>query len=465
MAALDPILNDIDRDLDNALDRLFEFLRIPSISTDPAYAGECRRAAQWLAGTLDALGFETAISETSLHPVVLAHAPKPGAPHVLFYGHYDVQPVDPLDLWETPPFEPRIAEGPDGAKRIVARGASDDKGQVMTFVEACRAWKAMAGELPCGVTILVEGAEENGSQGLPEWVAENRDRLGADIVLVCDTSMWNAGTPAITTSLRGLAYFEVKVRCADRDLHSGFFGGAAANPIHVLARIIAGLHDADGRVTLPGFYEGVRETPPEILEQWRGLDLSPEKFLGPIGLKEPAGERGRMLIEQIQSRPACDANGIIGGYTGEGTKTVIAGEASAKVSFRLVDDQDPEVLARTFEAYVRERVPADCSVEVICYKGSRAISLPFDMPELETARAALEAEWGVPPVTVGAGGSIPIVGDFKRILDRNTLLIGFGLDDDRIHSPNEKYDLRSFHKGTRSWARILAALGEAGRRG
>ncbi|WP_132255197.1 M20/M25/M40 family metallo-hydrolase [Methylobacterium segetis] len=459
MAALDPILNDIDRDLDNALDRLFEFLRIPSISTDPAYAGECRRAAQWLAGTLDALGFETTIGETSLHPVVFAHAPKPGAPHVLFYGHYDVQPVDPLDLWETPPFEPRIAEGPDGAKRIVARGASDDKGQVMTFVEACRAWKAMAGELPCGVTILVEGAEENGSQGLPEWVAANRDRLGADIVLVCDTSMWNAGTPAITTSLRGLAYFEVKVRCADRDLHSGFFGGAAANPIHVLARIIAGLHDADGRITLPGFYEGVRETPPEILEQWRGLDLSPDKFLGPIGLKEPAGERGRMLIEQIQSRPACDVNGIIGGYTGEGTKTVIAGEASAKVSFRLVDDQDPEALARTFEAYVRERVPADCSVEVICYKGSRAISLPFDMPELETARAALEAEWGVTPVTVGAGGSIPIVGDFKRILDRNTLLIGFGLDDDRIHSPNEKYELRSFHKGTRSWARILAALG------
>ncbi|MDR7035292.1 acetylornithine deacetylase/succinyl-diaminopimelate desuccinylase-like protein [Methylobacterium sp. BE186] len=459
MAALDPILNDIDRDLDNALDRLFEFLRIPSISTDPAYAGECRRAAQWLAGTLDALGFETTIGETSLHPVVFAHAPKPGAPHVLFYGHYDVQPVDPLDLWETPPFEPRIAEGPDGAKRIVARGASDDKGQVMTFVEACRAWKAMAGELPCGVTILVEGAEENGSQGLPEWVAANRDRLGADIVLVCDTSMWNAGTPAITTSLRGLAYFEVKVRCADRDLHSGFFGGAAANPIHVLARIIAGLHDADGRITLPGFYEGVRETPPEILEQWRGLDLSPDKFLGPIGLKEPAGERGRMLIEQIQSRPACDVNGIIGGYTGEGTKTVIAGEASAKVSFRLVDDQDPEALARTFEAYVRERVPADCSVEVICYKGSRAISLPFDMPELETARTALEAEWGVAPVTVGAGGSIPIVGDFKRILDRNTLLIGFGLDDDRIHSPNEKYELRSFHKGTRSWARILAALG------
>ncbi|GBU18988.1 MULTISPECIES: M20/M25/M40 family metallo-hydrolase [Methylobacterium] len=460
MADLAPILNDIDRDLDNALERLFAFLRIPSISTDPAYAGHCREAAAWLHGHLEALGFETSVEETSLHPVVLAHAPKPGTPHVLFYGHYDVQPVDPLELWETPPFEPHIAEDA-GAKRIVGRGASDDKGQVMTFIEACRAFKAMEGELPCGVTILIEGAEENGSQGLPEWVAANREKLGADIVLVCDTSMWNPTTPAITTALRGLAYFEVKVTCADRDLHSGFFGGAARNPIHVLSRIIADLHDADGRVALPGFYEGVRETPPEVLEQWRGLGLTAESFLGPIGLSEPAGEKGRLILEMVQSRPACDVNGIIGGYTGEGTKTVIASTASAKVSFRLVGDQDPAVLAKTFEAFVRERVPADCKVEVITYKGSRAIALPYDMPELALAKAALEAEWGVPPVTVGAGGSIPIVGDFKRLLDRNTLLIGFGLDDDRIHSPNEKYALTSFHKGARSWARILSAFGQA----
>ncbi len=463
MAALDAILNDIDKDLDNALERLFRFLRIPSISTDPAYAAECRKAADWLAADLTALGFDTGVHETSLHPVVLAHKPKPGTPHVLFYGHYDVQPVDPLNLWETPPFEPRIAEGADGQRRIVGRGASDDKGQVMTFVEACRAHIAMAGKLPCGVTILVEGAEENGSQGLPEWVEQNRDRLGADVVLVCDTSMWNAKTPAITTSLRGLCYFEVKVTCADRDLHSGFFGGAARNPIHVLAKILADLHDADGRVTIPGFYDGVHERPPAVIEQWRGLGLTPETFLGPIGLKEPAGERGRMPIELIQSRPACDVNGIIGGYTGEGTKTVIASEASAKVSFRLVDDQDPGALARNFEAFVRERVPADCKVEVITYKGSRAVSLPFDMPELGLAKAALAAEWGAEAVTVGAGGSIPIVGDFKRILGLNTLLIGFALDDDRIHSPNEKYDLRSFHKGTRSWARILQAFGEQGR--
>ncbi|MDP4022034.1 M20/M25/M40 family metallo-hydrolase [Methylobacterium sp. NEAU 140] len=463
MAALDAILNDIDADLENALERLFAFLRIPSISTEPARAGDCRAAAAWLAADLTALGFDTSVEETSLHPVVLAHKPKPGAPHVLFYGHYDVQPVDPLDLWKHPPFEPRIAADANGERRIVARGASDDKGQVMTFVEACRAHIAMSGELPCGVTILVEGAEESGSQGLPEWVAQNRDRLGCDVVLVCDTTMWDAKTPAITSSLRGLAYFEVKVTCADRDLHSGFFGGAARNPVHVLAKIVADLHDADGRVAIPGFYDGVHERPPEVLEQWRGLGMTAEKLLGPIGLKEPAGERGRMPIEMVQSRPACDVNGIWGGYTGEGTKTVIASEASAKVSFRLVDDQDPKALAAAFEAFVRARTPDDCEADVTVYKGSRAISLPFDMPELELARAALAEEWGVPAVTVGAGGSIPIVGDFKRILGKDTLLIGFGLDDDRIHSPNEKYDLTSFHKGTRSWARILAGFGTVGR--
>ncbi|MGC5778572.1 M20/M25/M40 family metallo-hydrolase [Methylobacterium sp. NFXW15] len=459
MAGLDAILNDIDADLDNALERLFAFLRIPSISTDPAYAGQCREAAAWLAQDLTALGFATSVEETSLHPVVLAHKPKPGAPHVLFYGHYDVQPVDPLDLWTHPPFEPRISDDGRGGKKIVARGASDDKGQVMTFVEACRAHLAMNGELPCGVTILIEGAEESGSQGLPEWVTQNKDRLGCDVVLVCDTGMWDPKTPQITSSLRGLCYFEVKVTCADRDLHSGFFGGAARNPIHVLSRIVADLHDADGKVTIPGFYEGVHERPAEVIEQWRGLGMTPETLLGPIGLKEPAGEKGRLPLELVQSRPACDVNGIWGGYTAEGTKTVIASTASAKVSFRLVDDQDPAALARSFEAFVRERVPADCTVEVITYKGSRAISLPFDMPELATAKAALQEEWGVPAVTVGAGGSIPIVGDFKRILGKDTLLIGFGLDDDRIHSPNEKYDLTSFHKGTRSWARILSALG------
>jgi acetylornithine deacetylase/succinyl-diaminopimelate desuccinylase-like protein len=458
MAAPDRILNDIDRDLDNSLERLFAFLRIESISTDPAYAAQCRKAAEWLKGDLAAMGFEASLRETGGHPVVLAHYRKPGAPHVLFYGHYDVQPVDPLELWETPPFEPRMATLPDGRKVISARGACDDKGQVMTFVEACRAFKAIDGELPVGVTILVEGAEEDGSKHLPEWVAANRDELTADLALVCDTGMWDRDTPAITSSLRGLAYFEVTVTCADRDLHSGLFGGAAANPIRVLSRIIADLHDDQGRVTVPGFYDGVPETPEEVLAQWRSLNLTPESFLGTVGLNQPAGERDRMLIEQIQSRPTCDANGIIGGYTGEGTKTVIAAKASAKISFRLVGEQDPEALDRNFRAFVQERIPADCSVEIITHKGSRALALPHGMPALEAAKQALAEEWGKAPVTIGSGGSIPIVGDFKRTLGLDTLLVGFGLDDDRVHSPNEKYDLQSFHKGTRSWARILAAL-------
>jgi acetylornithine deacetylase/succinyl-diaminopimelate desuccinylase-like protein len=458
MSNLDQVLSDIDKDLDNSLQRLFAWLRIPSISTDPAYAADCRRAAEWLRGDLAAMGFEAFVRDTPGHPVVMAHLPKPGAPHVLFYGHYDVQPVDPVDLWETPPFEPRMATLPDGRKVVSARGACDDKGQVMTFVEACRAFKATAGELPVGVTMMIEGEEESGSPNLPAFVRANRDALEADVALVCDTGMWDKDTPAITASLRGLAYYEVVVRCADRDLHSGLFGGAARNPIHVLAKIVADLHDDAGRIAVPGFYEGVQEMPPEVLEQWRKLNLTPEDFLGQVGLRIPAGERDRMLIEQIQSRPTCDANGIVGGYIGEGTKTVIAGEARAKISFRLVGDQDPAHVTEGFEAFVRERIPQDCSVEIIRHKGSRAIQLPYDMPVLTKAKAALSQEWGTDAVTIGSGGSIPIVGDFKRTLGLDTLLVGFGLDDDRVHSPNEKYDLKSFHKGTRSWARILAAL-------
>jgi acetylornithine deacetylase/succinyl-diaminopimelate desuccinylase-like protein len=458
MPQLDQVLADIDKDLDNSLQRLFGWLRIPSISTDPAYKADCRRAAEWLAGDLSAMGFKALLRDTPGHPIVAAHLPKPGAPHVLFYGHYDVQPVDPLELWETPPFEPRLATLANGREVISARGACDDKGQVMTFIEACQAYLATAGELPVGVTMMIEGEEESGSINLPAFVAANRDELKADVALVCDTGMWDKDTPAITASLRGLAYYEVIVRCADRDLHSGLFGGAARNPIHVLAKVIADLHDESGRIAIPGFYDGVREMPVEVLAQWRKLNLTPEEFLGQVGLKIPAGEKDRMLIEQIQSRPTCDANGIIGGYTGEGTKTVIASEARAKISFRLVGDQDPAHVTEAFETFVRARIPPDCSAEIVRHKGSRAIQLPHDMPVLKKARRALSEEWATEAVTIGSGGSIPIVGDFKRALGLDTLLVGFGLDDDRVHSPNEKYDLTSFHKGTRSWARILAAI-------
>ncbi|RXF72914.1 dipeptidase [Hansschlegelia zhihuaiae] len=460
MSDLDRALEAADAGLDKSLERLFALLKIPSISTDPAYRHGCREAADWLRRDLAALGFAAALRETPGHPVVLAKHPKPGAPHVLFYGHYDVQPVDPLDKWETPPFEPKIAVTKDGKKIILGRGSSDDKGQVMTFVEACRAWKAATGTLPVGVTMLIEGEEESGSINLPGFLEEAKDELAADAALVCDTTMWGEGRPAITSSLRGLIYEEITIRAASRDLHSGMYGGAARNPLHVLSAIVAALHDEDGRVTLPGFYDGVPETPADVREQWRGLGLDAEAFLGPIGLSTPAGERDRMIIEQIQSRPTCDVNGMWGGYTGAGAKTVIPAEAHAKISFRLVGEQDPAAVRQAFRAFVRERVPADCSVEFTGHKGSRAIQVPFDSPALTKTRRALEDEWGVAPVTIGSGGSIPVVGDFKKTLGLDTLLVGFALDDDRIHSPNEKYDLESFRKGARSWVRILAALGQ-----
>jgi acetylornithine deacetylase/succinyl-diaminopimelate desuccinylase-like protein len=462
MSDLDAVLAKVDDNLEGAVNHLFDWLRIPSISTDSAYAADCRRAGEWLVKDLQSLGFEVGLRETPGHPIVLGHLKTGGnKPHVLFYGHYDVQPVDPLELWRNPPFEPSLGHVPFDRPVIFGRGAADDKGQVMTFIEACRAWIAVTGSLPIDITVLVEGAEEDGSKHLPEFVEANREELAADLALVCDTGMWDASTPAITASLRGLVFQEIIVRAADRDLHSGLFGGAAQNPIRILAKIIADLHDDDGRITLDGFYDGVTEPPEEVKAQWKALDLTAEDFLGQVGLRDPAGEKGRMVIEQVQSRPTCDVNGIIGGYTGEGTKTVIAAEARCKISFRLVGDQDPEAVSRAFEAHVKARIPSDCSYELIRHKGSRALALPYDMPALAAAREALEDEWEKPAVLIGSGGSIPIVGNFKRTLGLETLLVGFGLDDDRVHSPNEKYDLLSFQKGTRSWARILAALAKA----
>ena len=458
MNAIDAVLDRIDHDLDQSLERLFALLRIPSISTDPAYTDQCRVAAEHLAADLATMGFATEVRPTAGHPVLIGKANGGVGPSVLFYGHYDVQPVDPLDLWETSPFEPRIATLPDGRKVISARGACDDKGQIMTFIEACRAFRAVTGKLPLPITLMIEGEEESGSKHLFGFVRDNAAEFRRDLALVCDTGMWNVDTPAVTTSLRGLVYEEVKIRCADRDLHSGLFGGAARNPIRVLAKIIAAIHDDNGRVTIPDFYDGVKELPPDIKADLAALDLKPEDFLGPVGLKIPAGEKDRLLIEQISTRPTCDPNGIIGGYTGEGSKTVIPGEASCKISFRLVGEQDPEKIRHAFRAFVRARIPADCSAEFISHANAPAIQLDYDSPALAKARSALAAEWGKKAVTIGSGGSIPIVGDFKRVLGMDSLLVGFGLDDDRVHSPNEKYDLTSFHKGIRSWARILGAL-------
>jgi acetylornithine deacetylase/succinyl-diaminopimelate desuccinylase-like protein len=460
MSQLDTVLERIDRDLDSSLDRLFALLRIQSISTDPAYKDSCRAAAEYIATDLNSIGFAVELRPTAGHPVVVGKAGNGGGkhPHVLFYGHYDVQPVDPLDLWTHPPFEPRLETLPDGRKIIAARGACDDKGQAMTFIEACRAYKAVTGSLPLPITMMIEGEEECGSKNLFDFVRDHADEFKLDLALICDTSMWDQKTPAITASLRGLVYEDVKLTCADRDLHSGLFGGAAQNPIRVLSHILAAMHDDQGHVTIPGFYDGVPELPASIKAELKTLELTPEKFLVPVGLKAPAGEKDRMLIEQIATRPTAEINGIIGGYTGEGAKTVIPGKASAKVSFRLVGQQDPKKIREAFRAFVRARLPVDCMVEFANFADSPAIQLPFDNPVLDKARAALAAEWGKNAVTIGAGGSIPIVGDFKSVLGMDSLMVGFALDDDRVHSPNEKFDLTSFHKGIRSWARILDAL-------
>ncbi|MBD9374339.1 dipeptidase [Rhizobium sp. ARZ01] len=461
MTNLLPVLDHAAANVPASLERLFELVRIKSISTDPAYKAEVLRGAEWLVAELRSLGFDAAVRETPGHPMVVAHhdGVSPDAPHVLFYGHYDVQPVDPLNLWENDPFEPAVRDIAGGRRIITGRGTSDDKGQLMTFVEACRAYKETVGSLPCKVTILFEGEEESGSPSLKPFLEANAAELKADYALVCDTNMWDTDTPAISAGLRGLVGEEMVVKAADRDLHSGYFGGAAANPLHILSDILAGLHDADGRVTLDGFYDGVEETPENIKATWEKLGQTPEKFLGEIGLSNPSGEKNRSILELTWARPTAEVNGLIGGYTGEGFKTVIAAEATAKVSFRLVGKQDPAKIRDTFRAYVRSKIPADCSVTFHAHGGSPAIQLPYDSPLLNKAKDALSEEWPKPAVMIGMGGSIPIVGDFQKMLGMESLLVGFGLSDDRIHSPNEKYELRSFEKGMRSWIRILAALG------
>jgi len=461
MAGTENILTRIDADLPGSLERLFDLLRIKSISADPHYKEDCRTAAEWCARMLSDMGIASTIRDTIGHPMVVGHYRDAGAeaPHLLFYGHYDVQPVDPVSLWERDPFDPAVVEV-NGEARIVARGAQDDKGQFMTFVEAARAFFGVEGRLPVNLTVLLEGEEESASPSMIPFLTANADELKADIALVCDTSMWDRKTPAITTMLRGLLYEEVFIQAASHDLHSGMYGSAARNPIHVLTRILAELRNENGHIAIPGFYDGVREPTEEQRSDWRSLGFDEKAFFDEIGLAGPAGEKGYSTLEQVWARPTAEVNGIVGGYIGEGAKTVIPAKASAKVSFRLVGEQDPEVIRKSFRAFVEERVPADCKASFLTHGGDRAISQPADSPWVRKARQALTEEWGRPAKVIAMGGSIPIVTQFKRILGMDSVLIGFGLDDDRIHSPNEKYNLSSFHGGIRSWVRVLAALGE-----
>lgn len=467
------VLEHLEKNFNRSVDRLVEWLRIPSVITDPAYKAECRRAAQWLADDLTSIGFSAELRETKGHPVVLARYAAPrggggsGVPHLLFYGHYDVQPPDPLDLWTSPPFEPAIVEGPHG-KRIVARGAVDDKGQVMTFVEACRAWRDVAGGIPCDITCVIEGEEECGSVNMHRFLEDAKEEIvgsaapvsPCDFAVVSDTGMWDIDTPAITYALRGLVYLEVVLHGPSRDLHSGLYGGCVPNPINELARILAAIHDADRRITIPGFYEDVRPLEESERSQWRALNFDEGAFLGEAGFTCGCGERGYSLLERQWARPTCDVNGIKGGYQGQGAKTIISSSASAKVSFRLVPDQDPRKIVEAFRRWITGQLPPGCRVEITDHGSGRPCLTPLDHPAMSAARAALKEAMGREPVLIRSGGSIPIVEGFKSILGLDTLLIGFGLNDDRVHSPNEKFELRCYRAGQRSHASLLGRVAQ-----
>ncbi|MBT9382417.1 M20/M25/M40 family metallo-hydrolase [Pseudooceanicola sp. CBS1P-1] len=454
--SLDPVLAHIDSDLSAATERLMELLRIPSISTDPAYKGDCQTAADWLVADLNSIGIKAEKRVTPGHPMVVGHVEGEG-PHLLFYGHYDVQPVDPLNLWDRDPFDPAIEDTAKG-KVIRGRGTADDKGQLMTFVEACRAWKKVNGTLPCKITFFFEGEEESGSPSLVPFMKDHAEELKADIALICDTGLFGEETPAIVTTLRGMMSDEITITGPTRDLHSGMYGGIAMNPIRVLSKVLAALHDDEGRITVPDFYEGVPEIAPEIMAQWEALGFDETAFLGEVGLSKPAGEQDRSGLEMIWSRPTCEVNGIWGGYTGTGFKTVLPSEAHAKISFRLVGQQDPHKIRENFRKFVSDLLPEDVKVTFKTHGASFASQMETSDPIFEKARLALSDEWPREAAYVGSGGSIPIAGHFKKILDMDSMLIGFGKDDDGLHSPNEKYDLNSFHSGIRSWARVLDAL-------
>lgn len=463
----------LDKHEPEAIDRLVDWLRIPSISTDPAYKADTARAAEWAAAHLRESGLRVEILPTgdpagAGHPIVLAAsdaAPDYQGPHVLFYGHYDVQPPDPLDLWESPPFEPVIepASG-DLPERIVARGAVDDKGQVATFLEALRAWKETGG-VPAGgarFTVLLEGEEESGSVNLERFVAQHAERLGkCDVCVISDTGMLGRGKPAITYGVRGLAYTEVILHAADQDLHSGLWGGRAPNPISELVKVLAQLWDADRRVTIPGFYQGVRDLTERERGEWRNLGFDAAAALKKIGLGPEAdvGEAGFSPLEREWARPTAEINGIVGGYTGKGAKTVIPSHASAKVSFRLVDDQDPRAVTKAFFEFCRQRTPPGCRWECIDHGGGEPATVATDSPTLAAARRALKAASnGTDAALIKSGGSIPVAGLLKKQLGLETIFMGFGLDDDRVHSPNEKFELDCFRLGARAHALLIDEL-------
>lgn len=443
---------------DQSVERLAALLRIPSIGTDPDYKAQTLEAANWLVHELGQLGFEAGLRSTAGQPAVVAHHPGPDGegPRILYYGHYDVQPAEPLDLWTKPPFEPAIIDGPRG-KRIVARGAVDNKGQSMMFIEAFRAWKNVYGTLPVAVTVFLEGEEESGSPSLDGFLAAHQHELQADICVVSDTNMWDVETPALGIMLRGLLYLEVTLHGPSQDLHSGLYGGAVPNPLNILTKILGGLHDEQGRVQIPGFYDDLEDLG-DLNQVWQNLAFDEGAFLKTAGLSRSTGESGYSTLQRIWSRPTCDINGVFGGYTGAGAKTVIPEKASAKLSCRLVPGQDAAKIKDGFRTFLEQRLPVGCHYKLDELGAAPALKVSTNSPYLKAAETALHDVFGRAPILVGMGGSIPAVGAIREHLGIESILMGFGLDDDRVHAPDEKFELCCFQNGMLSHAVLLAKL-------
>lgn len=451
------VLARIDAEQTEYLEQLKDYLRIPSISTDPAYDADIDRCCDFLLDRMRESGLQCERIATDRHPLAYGEwLGAPGKPTVLFYGHYDVQPPDPLELWRYPPFEPTV----DG-DLLVARGATDDKGQSFTHVKAIEALLKERGELPVNVKLLIEGEEESGGESIEAYVRrDGGERLACDCVVVSDSAMYAPGQPALLYGLKGLTYMEIKVTGPRRDLHSGTFGGAVANPGNAVAEIIAGLHDSrTGRVLIPGFYDDVVPLTEEERTRFAALPFDERAWAEEIGITEPFGEEGYTTRERTWARPTCDVNGIYGGYQGKGAKTVLPSWAGAKISMRLVPDQDPATIAEQFTTHVEAITPPGVVVEVSYVHGAPAVLINTEGRFFEAAIAAQEDVWGKPPLAIREGGSIPIVGVFHEVLQVPVMLIGFGLSDDCLHSPNEKFNISHYFNGIKTIVRLMDRLG------
>lgn len=455
--------NQVPADLDRwltanekaGMNDLFEFLRIPSISARSEHKADTAKAAAWLKAALVKIGFSVKVSATRGHPVVVGEWRKApaGAPTVLIYGHYDVQPAEPLALWTSPAFEPTIRDG-----KLFARGSVDDKGQLWVHVMALAAHLGARGTLPVNVIVLAEGEEEVGSPNLAPFIEQHAKRLACDYVVISDSAMFAPGVPSILSSLRGLAYFEIRVKGPSSDLHSGMYGGAVVNPAMALAEILSTFHDANDRIAIRGFYDRVKPFPPAVIKGMRKLPHSDARFKKELGVRALGGESGKTTLEKLWTRPTCEINGLLSGYTGEGAKTVLPSVAMAKVSFRLVPEQDPDVIERLLRSHIDTVVPAGVTATIHALHGGRPWRADLNGPLYDAARKALKAAFGRDPVIVGEGGSIPVVGDFERILKVPVLLVGFGLPGENAHAPDEWISIDNVQRGTRAMAMLYDGL-------